>query len=123
MRLLYRAVHKYRTARAEFYGVCGIQTLFREFVYFQPHGTGKSLNKRTAARRASFVKHYRVDCAVFNFKTLDILSADIYYKVDFRVEVQRGFKVRDRFDNSEVGFYCTFYEVFTIARYCACADF
>ena len=73
--------------------------------------------KRTATRRARLVEHNGIYATVFDFEALYILPAYVYNEIYFRVEVQRRFVVRNRFNYSEIGLYGAFYQVFAVARY------
>ena len=116
LRLLDRAVHEHGAAAAQFDGVFCKQAEFGKLVYFHAHRLGKSLDKGAAPRRARLVEHDVVDGAVFDFKALDVLPADVDDEIHFGVEMHGGFEVCHRLDDAEICLEGGLHHVLAVAR-------
>ena len=102
LRLLDARIHKYGASGAQIHRFFCFQRLSRKFCNIDRQRRGKRFYKGTAAGGAGFVQHDALDYAVFNFKALHILPADIQYEVDARQEFLGGFIVSNRFDFPDI---------------------
>ena len=122
LRLFDGAVHEHRAAAAQLNGMFREQPELGKFVDLHAHRPGEGLDEGTAARGARLVEHDRVDRAVLDLETLDVLPADVDDEIGLRVEIQRGFEVRDRFDDAEIRPDRRLHHIFAVARDRRAAD-
>ena len=113
--LLYIGIHENSTSRSKVGRIFGKQSLFGKIDNAVVQGFCKSLNERTAAGGAGFVKLYAVDGAVFNLDALHILSADIQNAVHIRFKGRRRIIVGDGFNLALIQHQRRFQQRLTVA--------
>ena len=82
---------------------CAPKSEVGKLLHLQPESFGGRLQEVAVARGALRVQLEILHAAVFEDDQLDVLAAHVHDHVRIVVELQRGFGVRDGFDQPDVG--------------------